>query len=850
MQNQDIVSSYALPPHSRLAAPPCSIYCKRSKPLHSQRQTYLAIRDGPSDSKARLLSISENLGKPMEKEDSPRVPSKKEKKLANGRIAGLEIVASGNSTDLGEQSVVVSYIDGRIECVSGDLSGSRWDYSSEGGVEVEYATIVDFEAARKGLLKGREDILAILEPVSGEGSGSAAPPMLFQVIRNNDSRRIRLFALRNATGQLLQGVRNPLQELLIYELPSRHASASEASQYEMHAASGMLYQRLGTRLTVYDLSGTLPKTSFELGRKGPPRVTSFTRLSSATLLAVSQDKLAVYETRYGSQLSSLAYPQRTASQTAQSSSDGSVESSLAIITQFSDLGVVVAFSGRSLVAFQVGDILDDGRRARAHGALLIDVLGKAKFPETADQSDLSQKKAKRRQKWLDWTSKVDRCVEERDASALEALVAKDIHLYEEDDAASEALLEGINGHKGDLDSARWELPPHTYDPRQLDGKKPAYILGRIFAWSNPSLLSRRHEHNLEITLLSSNILRWLAMAGFLNPIQIQHALPEPALGPDSKPHVAPGDIMAAAAEAEPSFMLMADLISLPMHWELEEVVQGLQMFMRSLEDKDTADGRLDTAVDDVQMTDGDDEESRLEAEVDAVGKQLSQAEKALQSGLQIRSDVCKLLLVRLQAFPQKQVSRVMHKMLTHEDIDFFISILRIELSDGGWTTRYLEQDNTDEAPLTSLGNAQEHVPSNQGIRNIANLFSCAIDAVGLSGWLVGRSAEAAATHQLIQDLRNEISAASEGLFELRVIGNLLHEICKAAGQVEQQPQQLKRKWQSDEEEPLSEERLMPLAGRLEPLAPGPKSVKKPSRQAMAEQRSRNVGSYSFERIRF
>ncbi|CAK3812427.1 Hypothetical predicted protein [Lecanosticta acicola] len=851
VQTQDIASSYALPPHSRLAAPPCSIYCRRAKPLHPQRQTYLAVRDGPNNSKARILSIRENLGKPLEKEQPPRVPVKSERKLANGHIVGIDIIASNNGTEPEDQSVIVSYTDGKVECIPGDLSGSRWEQASDNKIHVEYATLLDCEAARKGLLKGREDVLAALDPTITDSAESTAPPLLFQLTRtrDGDGRQIRLFALRNTTGLFVQGLRNPMEELLAYDLPSRHTTSSETGQYELHAASGLLYQRLATRLTVYDLSGTLPKASFELGRKGSPRVSSFVRLSSATLLAVSQDALAVYETKYGSMLSSLAYPPKATSQVAPVTAESQEQKSLSIVAQFSDLGVVVALSGNSLVACQVGDMLDDGRRARAHGALLIDVMGKAKFIADSEPSELTTKREQKRQKWLEWTSKVDRYFQERDLGALEDLIARDIHLKDEDHLHQQGLL---NGSSGTQEPAYWELPPYTYDPRHLDGKKPTYILGKMFAWRNPIDLARRHEHNLEITLLSRNILRWLAMAGFLNPAQIQYVLPEVAAGFESKPHVAPGDIMAAIAEAEPSFMLMSDLVSLPIHWDLAEVVQGLQMFMRSLEDRDPGEPGDDSADVDVTMTYDVDDQSRLEAEVDAAGKQLTLAESALISGLQTRSNVCKLLLTRLQAFPQKQVSRMMHNMLTHEDIDFFISILRIELSDGGWTTSYVDQTIPEQVNPTGLGSAQEHVPSNQGIRNIAHLFSCAMDAVGLSGWLVGRSGEAAATHQLIQDIRNEVSAAAEGLFELRVIGASLQDVCKAAGQVEQQPQQLKRKWQlSEEEEPGPEEKMLPLCGRIEPptLGAGSKAMKL-SRAAMAEQRSKNVGKYSFERIRF
>ncbi|EGP90408.1 uncharacterized protein MYCGRDRAFT_108182, partial [Zymoseptoria tritici IPO323] len=99
IQNQSTVSSYALSPQSYLAAPPCSIYCKRAKPTQPQRRTYLALRDGVTSSKARLVNITEELGKLRSEEREPRAPAKRERKLRHSNISGLEVVQFGEDID-------------------------------------------------------------------------------------------------------------------------------------------------------------------------------------------------------------------------------------------------------------------------------------------------------------------------------------------------------------------------------------------------------------------------------------------------------------------------------------------------------------------------------------------------------------------------------------------------------------------------------------------------------------------------------------------------------------------------------------------------------------------------------
>lgn len=734
--------------------------------------------------------------------------------------------------DASESGVLVFYLNGDVDCLHGDLAGLRWEHAtSQEDIEVEHSVVVDFDTARKGLLKNREDVLAALNPAT-TGASHSAPLVLVQALRIGTTRRVRIFALRDVAGESLQSTRFPLEEVLSYDLPSRAQSSDERAHYEMHPASGMLYQRHRQRLTAYDLSATTPKISFELGKRGHQSIDSFIRLSAASVVAISHDRIAVYDTKFGSVLGSLSLsPQDTP---------------FVIVANFTDPGLCVALQGSNLVAIQLGE-LGNAKHAKSSGPLLAEVLGRGKTSADTHAIDVSSKSAKKQAKWEAWKAKVDNFVESRDFAGLEEFIANDlIKVGKAVDAREEHVAVLTNGTSGELYEL-WDLEPHAYDPQHLDAKRCTYVLSKTFGWR-----SRGPGHQLELKINSRNILRWFAMSGYLTAEHIQQALPVLPTTID-RPTVAPGEIMSAINELDTNFILMCDLITLDAHWDISEVVQGLKILMESFEERDSQDiaqKRLMGNVD-VPMIDGDDE-AQFQAELKAAESQRDEAEGLLTSGVAIRSEAFRVLLARLSGFPQKEMAKTMQSMWSQEDILFFIAILRLELIDGGWTKLYVDPE--DDAVPTFRGaveQPQEITPRNEAIRIIATLFSCAIDAIGLTGWLIGLSGDPERAFDLVQNLRAEISAVLEGLFMDAQLDSCLTELNKTAGSVESNAILGKRKRHEEAQAvAASEKALLPLGGRFEPPVLGFVKEKRTTRAEMAEKLNRNVGKYSFERIRF
>ncbi|KXT12580.1 hypothetical protein AC579_2100 [Pseudocercospora musae] len=837
VQNQSTTTSCALPPQSYLAAAPCSIHCKRAKPLPSQRRTYWAERSSPKDQKAKIVSYAEDTGKSHGIDDRPRAPIKRERKLGHGDVQSLDVIPSSEERD-SPSPVLVSYKSGAVECISGDLSGTRWEYKCEDEIEVEHSLVTDLDSVRRGLLRGREDIQALLHSSSIEDANESAPAILCQVVRLPDRRQVRIHTLSNIGSSALQLQRSPVREAVTLDLPGKFVTAE--SRFDLNTAAGTLHQHSKGRLTVFDLSGTLPKLVFQSGRKGHHPVDSFARLSNASLLTASQNRLAVHDTKYGSILSSLELRRN---------GDGvQAQSSLRFIVGFTNLGIVAALRGHDLLALQVGHGLEDLRRPRNAGPLLLDVLGKGKY--IFEKVNSTETNEKRRRRWESWVGKVDQFFEHEDVEGLEKLIAKDLHLHQETEDEHKLANGYANGHSP-APLAPWNLLPKHYDPQHIDHKKAVYIVSKIFAWRTTTSHLVIGQKHLQLVLTSRNILAWLALAGYLTPPEIEHALPRTAADFHSSPHVLPGDIACAIGEADASFGLLCDLFSLPAFWELPEVVRAIKVLIDSFEEKDEAQPQRLLTNGGIEMVDDDNAEKsevQFEAEEAAAMREIERANKLMEAGI-TRSTAFRKCLVRLQQFDQRDVSSALRAQMSQKEVIFLIQIMRVELANGGWTFTY---DGIEDSATGIEPSAEELSLDNQGIRTIAQLISCAVDAIGLSGWTVGLSGDRFVTDDLLHCLINETSAVMEGMFAAENLETTLTEIERTAASVQQQQlRSHKRKRDEPEEQPenAAEATLMPLGGRIDPPTISKTVEARKGRALTARQKSQSLGKYSFERIR-
>lgn len=846
VQSQSLVTSYALPTETYICCPPCSVYVRRPKPAGAQRRTYLVLRSGPTDSKRRLLCLTEEVHSYRQVDDGLQTPKKSEQKLQDGDILGIDVVASqSDETEAGPQ-VVISYRDGRIEFLDGHLKTSLWNHDAAAKSlepsEVEHVGLTELDAARKGFLAGREDVIAGLETMSGAHTGNAL--LLYRITRSGSQRSLELFSMRATSRDHIQSQNPGLQHLLTYNLPAPKHKSSRHAIHELHAASGKAYQLLNGRLTVYDLTGTIPRIVTTFG-SSDQRISSCCRISGSAVLTVQVDEAVVYETRYGSVQASVALATSLAAANAgqkrkrTDQKSDTQDISWRAISSFADIGLVVGLSGTEVMAFQVTEDLQRGKLARSDGPLLSEVLGKGAAANLVQKP--SNNKAMK--KLEEFRSNVNAVFSGGNIAEIEALVAKELGLELESPERfdQDSAVMDVDGEAGDIS---FEPDDIRIDTAKLDRKRVLYLVSKLFRIVTGDHASAAESDRLVTTIQSDTIYEWLALAGLLTQSNVQQALHLRGDLPGGAAIVRPGDVMSTLKTFDNTFQLIHDLLEDDTFFELAELVQALRLLIQSLETPAEGVTKLlpapaTQAKGDVAMVNGD-AESHADSETMAAERELELAISALQNGLEVRSETLRLVLGRLVAFPNDSVTNTMRAMLRQEELVFFMKILRLELLEGSWQQRYIVPAKDAEHDAYGRVDDDDAAPSDRALSHISTLMSCVINAIGISGWLVGQSADVYGMCEFVQELKAEVSASMEGLYENDTLGVFV-EMLELFESSTRQRAQGKRGSGSDGP-------VLPLGFKAEALEGTAKEGKKSHHQVAVEARAR-IGSYAFERIR-
>lgn len=318
-------------------------------------------------------------------------------------VVSVDVLANNASSQSRDptQDVLTVHADGQVVCLSADLTTERWsenlsslyrsqDSSQEkNGIAVEHISYTEAAAARKGLLKGREDVIALLDPTLDGDSGLLEATRLLCVVTaeaqpavtKSKPRKLQLYALRPRSPDSITSRRPAMQHLLTWDLPTPHIRSHDPARqplYNIHALSGTLHQLLAGTITTYDLSGTLPRIISELGDDASS-FQSFVRLSSSLLLASSATTCGIYDVKYdsvqaviplGSDAEAVANSKRKQDKSAANLG------SLVLLTYFGDIGLAVGLADDELVGIHIGTDVVPSKRTRATEGLLIDSIGR------------------------------------------------------------------------------------------------------------------------------------------------------------------------------------------------------------------------------------------------------------------------------------------------------------------------------------------------------------------------------------------------------------------------------------------------------------------------------------------
>ncbi|KAE9984909.1 hypothetical protein EG328_008107 [Venturia inaequalis] len=917
VKSRRVLSSYPVPPHTYFVTRPCSLQQEASKDRPACRFTYSATKTSSTDSKTHVLCLEEQVH-----QADPANPKRNEQTLpGTTSVVWIDTLPAYNIAQSlsANHDVLVLQEKGQLTSFSERLEEKLWtsdlgsiafsaDDSTSGpqnDFKVQHAELVDLETAKQGLLKGREDVLAALSIPGVVPELHTQSELLVVITKDAAGSKIHIFALRSRTSSHSTGQRAQPQHLLTWGLPAVTGSDGTVS-YSLNAGSGILYQLDNGKILTYDLSGISPRIANSLNTE--QNVQSIVPLSSALLLASSLQNYTIYDIKYGSIQATAPISEPTQAETLSKkrrvSGSKAKPSSAHLIGYYAKSGIAAVLSGQNLIAVQVGGRSNNSKRRRLADPLLIDSIGKAvgssleyqrfsKFDLPAVLGKCLKDNAtnpNQHQKFSRETiTTLDELVAKDDIRAFESLFAAEVKVKTNLDNISHKREKQIAKHGED--DLEWIFPTDKKLP--LFREKAMYALSRVFSW-NPTtngLSSSDKVHSktpaVTIKFLPPNLFQWLAITGQFTADLIQQALQ--AISPHEN-SVARGDVVLALANFDPSLAHLHTLLTYYPRLEIEEVVNAIKLIILSLDDATlpqpepvisitngdlsngykpinaltNGDHRLTNG--DVPMTNGDEsksdeaesEDALADAAMEDVEDELERVIDTLEKP--IRGDSLRQAITKLDSFSPNIITSTLREQLSHHEIVFFIHILRIELADGGWTTRYLD-DGPDD-------NDESDEFWDRAIGVIAKALSCAVDALGMSGWLLSSAADPMdAVDKLLDSLRAEISATLEGVHEATFLTGVLSEFMRYqnkrinagykpfsvvpnAGR--RNANKEGRVWRHE----AGEDKVLPVGLKVLPKSVegvvkiGGKMERRITKREEGIKRSKMVGVYSFEQIRF
>ncbi|KAK6584905.1 hypothetical protein PZA11_003129 [Diplocarpon coronariae] len=781
-----LITSYALPLHSTFTCPPISLRTRISK-SNVERRTYVSTGGSQSE-----LTLFHEMNGGFEPTNSSTTTRKVENSFSPvvylGRIrASKPPHVSGKTSDL-----LAVKEDGEVQCYDGDSLDKKWTSPaaalSRGVVtdikdsKVEFAHLTNVYSAVQGILKGRQDVVALFPQDVFEAE---TDPEILVIITKSASeaatRTLHIVRLPRSSSTFVKGLNYSLDTLLTADLPGQ-TSTNKAS-FSIQVSAGILQQLCDDVLTTFDLTDTVPKEKTKVKLHGAE---SFLRLSNTAVMVSSNHSITVYNPKYQSKLATVQLAlSPTDSLKRKRGEDMSSSHSCKLVAYFPKLCVAIAVFKNDLIGVQVEGQQDRHGRPRAAG-LLIDSLGRSAREQSRSGEDGSPRtnKAKLGLVTLDsflpgtfgfgqpWDKKVIEledlflngiCDESEFDRKMELHFGADWHEQTNTPRINETSQ--VNYRSKEVIDVT-TVTKRRFSPSDVDRRWILYALGKIFSWS----MSVEGECRLSIVFYPLNTFMWLTSNGYLTLANIEAALRS---GGSLVTPIPAGQLVSALVEIDPDMDLLYAVVA-NNHLGASELLHAIRKLMGSLgllgEDPGIKSGLLNNSDD----LDIEDQVTQLQEEAEA---DLELAEYQLGPGSGTRGAALSLALSSLHGCPSDDITIALRAIFTSQDIVCLIYLLRFELARGGWTTKY-----------TDVGEA-DIVDEGAGIQDnamilIASLLNNCIDAIGTVGWLSGEvrlvDCDHFETEELIASLKLEVSAALEGIEEALYLKGVLSELLRYA----------------------------------------------------------------------
>ena len=641
-------------------------------------------------------------------------------------FVGIVPNGSTESDENDPYDILSVHQDGRIRRLTSDLKTQRWSvHHSEIGSthEVHTCFLVEFEDAKKGLFKRRQDLaaLALGDPTS---SGVAEPSVLLLVSHPVGSERVTLKDVKVQIFSVPTAVASEgrsfdesqrLRHLLTVNIPdlnNQETLKSRQFQWNFHSGSAGLNLSFERGFINFDLSQYSPTVTSQFILENED-FSSVMRISPQSVIGAGRSIVALYDTQYQSVQRSIAVNDVL-------SSGGAAP--ISFLGYFAKLGIAVATRGNTLLAFDLSTSHPpSGPLKRPRDGLLIDAIGRG-IGSSASQWDTGSKKhltesmaslgltsPEQAKKWKDLTIELEKFTQAKD---------------------TESFDRAVKTYFGTGESKT--LPKYVHSEMTL------FLLSKIFSiqeTENNDKLSASPSFKLSTTLWPKATCDWLIQLGQLSLNNVEIALRR-SFKPRILPSLPSGSFIQALIDTDPSLRYLIKVFQGRVMMNPDELAQALRIFLDMVRSRSAT-------LEDTQTN-------------NTTEPTLPRIFLGLNTSIQ-----------RLHAHPLPTTTLSLRSTLSRLDLTSLIHHLRISLATGGFTSRFTENPPTPISP-------HQTTPS-LSLDTITDMLTAAVDAIGPSGWISAVDDQQQQGSGLISDMKLEISAALAGVQEATYLKGVLRE---------------------------------------------------------------------------
>ncbi|KAH9899062.1 hypothetical protein F4778DRAFT_182999 [Xylariomycetidae sp. FL2044] len=866
-----LVTSYPIPPQSRVQCPILSIRRRIPGTKDVVRYTYAAIEEPPAKKIVLFKDHVDASGKTTSTTSSFS--------LSPGRpVVFLHTLLTmpgylAESDEEYEEQLVIVREDGEITCLNTETLQEKWKSSpamlqqdiaipDDNSLEVEFCSSSLLSEVNKGIFPDNSEALAYascIQPATTQGNHNDAQVLIIVSKSGPAGRKTRHVHLMGIVPQGRGGMRSEPGTVPFCVMPMPSATQAApgeiSSSCRLDVRAGTLMELQNQKLITYDLTSSIPKITSTLDIEG---ASSFMSISKTSLMCSTNTKISVYNPRFRSLQDSADINFETLSAGALETGEAS---ECQLVAYFSKIDLGVAIVNSNLVAIQLEAPAKQGKKRRAEG-LLIDSIGRGIQTTRRASANLSTRPSKRSvfsnylpgsirgdywQQWAADEATADAFLAANDIGGLERLLAGKFGV-----ALAEAPPASPNLDENGLVQAQlsWRWPKSRADYPPADRRWIIYAISRAFQWAN-AFAADSEASQLICQLPQSNIIYYLVDAGHLTLSNVRSAFRANLNEEVRDDTFLAEQLVMRLVQVDPSLELMVGYLSAT-NLGSAEILIVIRTIMTSFEliqdpqkppPKLLTDGSTDATTNGPVEADNED----IVMELDDLEDEIQKTVSYLNEDNGVRSSGLSVAFVKLSVCPASSMIKGLRSIYKPEEILSLINLLRVELVRGAWTSRYLDATEYEK-------DAGIDAPPDGIIKLVADLLGRCVDAIGPGGWLLNHAVLAGdEPGDFVAPLMLEVSAALEGLEEAVYLKGIMGEVLKFCDSSKKsdsedttKPIPLQVKGANAEALPLGLKHPTEKVGAHKIVSGG--EVLERSQRETGHLISQQVGAYSLERI--